>query len=258
VLDDKKAIIRSHGASISRKSAVLLSLKEGYQTFEKDLSKLQVGPTSSKLICSNLLSSMQRGFQRLSRNGINVQSLRQRSCIFRDKSKVDAYSATKVDSAVQPVFNRDVIAALSDSAASSLLELEAWINGEEFVGTHDTAEEAQMGSKGFPVQTTLTNLESDLYTALSRHDIPAASSIVSQLSAYGEDERRTTFTTVFLRTIADGPVGSLKFLLGTHLVDTSRNDEITDRGCLHEAAIAGRLDVVLLCVDHGLTLIDDD
>jgi CDK inhibitor PHO81 len=110
-------------------------------------------------------------------------------------------------------------------------------------------------ARGIGSQTSLTNLESDLYTALSQNDLSSASAIVSQLSAYSEDERRTTFTTVFLRTIADGTMDSLKFLLETGLVDTTRNDEITDRGCLHEAVIAGRLDVVLLCIAHGTILL---
>jgi hypothetical protein len=42
VLSDKKAIVRSQSGTISRNSAVLISLKEGYQIFERDLSKLQV------------------------------------------------------------------------------------------------------------------------------------------------------------------------------------------------------------------------
>jgi hypothetical protein len=42
VLSDKKAIVRSQSGTISRNSAVLVSLKEGYQIFERDLSKLQV------------------------------------------------------------------------------------------------------------------------------------------------------------------------------------------------------------------------
>lgn len=42
VLTDKKAIIRLQSRTIARNSAVLLSLKEVFQIFEKDLSKLQV------------------------------------------------------------------------------------------------------------------------------------------------------------------------------------------------------------------------
>ena len=44
MLLEKKAIVKSQSASISRNSAVLLSLKEGFQIFERDLSKLQVTP----------------------------------------------------------------------------------------------------------------------------------------------------------------------------------------------------------------------
>jgi CDK inhibitor PHO81 len=154
---------------------------------------------------------------------------------------------------VQPVFNRDVIAGLSDSAASSLLELEAWINGEEFVGSREAIDESN-----FPLQAagshTLPNLESDLINAMTRQDVGSAA-LVSQLSSYPEDDQRTTITTVFLRTISEGSIDSLEFLLGTGLVDTTRTDEITDRGCLHEAAIAGRLDILQLCVAHGITFV---
>jgi len=153
---------------------------------------------------------------------------------------------------VQPVFNRDVIAGLSDSAASNLLELEAWINGDEAIGLPDAPDDTQTSSKGSGSQTMLTNLESDLFAVLSQSDMSSAANIVSQLLAHSEDERKTTITTVFLRTIADGPLDSLKFLLDTGFVDTARNDEITDRGCLHEAAITGRLDVVKLCVEQGI------
>lgn len=152
---------------------------------------------------------------------------------------------------VQPVFNRDVIAALSDSAASSLLELEAWINGEEFIGARDAVGESNVPSVS---QTTLTNLESDLIAGITHNNISSAAALVSQLSSYSEDERRATITTAFLRTISDGSIESLQFLLESGLVDTAHIDEITDRGCLHEAAIAGRLEVIEMCVDNGIYL----
>jgi CDK inhibitor PHO81 len=155
---------------------------------------------------------------------------------------------------VQPVFNRDVIAGLSDSAVSSLLELEAWINGEEFIGSREPQDEANVANQIAGSQMTLTNLESEMIIAIENHNTGSAANLVSQLSTYAEDDRRTTITTVFLRVISDGPLESLNFLLDTGLVDTSRPDEITDRGCLHEAAIAGRLDVLKLCINHGTSL----
>src|ERR1700685_1559026 len=87
---------------------------------------------------------------------------------------------------VQPVFNRDVIAALSDSAASSLLELEAWINGEEFIGTGDAIGESafQGGS-----QTTLTNQESDLIHSITHNNSSSAVPLVDQLSLYSVEEQ---------------------------------------------------------------------
>lgn len=42
LLSDKKSIIHSQNGLISPNSAALLSLKEGFQSFKTDLSKLQV------------------------------------------------------------------------------------------------------------------------------------------------------------------------------------------------------------------------
>ena len=149
------------------------------------------------------------------------------------------------------MFNRDIIAGLSDSAVSSLLELDAWINGEDFIAARELIEEPDVSTQGAS-QTALTIIESELIAAITRQNTGAAADLVSQLSNYTQDDRKTTVTTVFLRTIPDAPLESLRFLFGTGLVDAARADEITDRGCVHEAAIAGRLDVLQLCIEHGM------
>ena len=125
------------------------------------------------------------------------------------------------------------------------------INGEEFIVSHETPEESNTQNPVAGSQTTLTNLESDLIAAITNQSLASAANLISQLSPYPEEDRRSTITTVFLRTILDAPLESLKFLIDTRLVDTARTDEITDRGCLHEASIAGRFDVLQLCLDHG-------
>lgn len=144
-----------------------------------------------------------------------------------------------------------MIAGLSDSAVSSLLEIEAWINGEEFIESHETPDELNAQNIVAGSQMILTNLESDLITVITHQNAASAANLISHLSPYSEEDRRSTITTVFLRTIPDAPLESLKFLMDTGLVDAARTDEITDRGCLHEASIAGRLDVLQLCLDHG-------
>ena len=144
-----------------------------------------------------------------------------------------------------------MIAGLSDSAVSSLLEIEALINGEDFIGSHETPDESNAQNQVAGSQTTLTNLESDLIAAIKHQSPASTANLISQLFPYPEEDRRSTITTVFLRTISDAPLESLKFLIDTGLVDTARTDEITDRGCLHEASIAGRFDVLQLCLDHG-------
>jgi CDK inhibitor PHO81 len=155
---------------------------------------------------------------------------------------------------VQPVFNRDVIASLADSALSSLHDLESWINGDAFIGLG--GDKLNESSESAGSQTTLTNLESELIAAVTHQNHTIASNLVSQLSSYAEEEKRTTVTNVFLRSISEGSVDMLKFLLDTKLVDIGRTDEITDRGCLHEAAIASRLDVIQICIGHGILYCD--
>lgn len=152
---------------------------------------------------------------------------------------------------VQPVFNRDVIAGLSDTAASSLLEIEAWLNGEDFVGMRDTVDPSVSVVSTTAPQMGLTSLESDLTSAITHNNIEAAEKVAVQLYNFTEEEQRTTITTVFLRAIPEATVDSLKFLLHSRKVDTSRSDEITDRGCVHEAALSGRLDVLQLCINYG-------
>jgi CDK inhibitor PHO81 len=156
---------------------------------------------------------------------------------------------------VQPVFNRDVIAGLSDSAVSSLLELEAWINGEEFIGAREAQDDANVSTQIAGSQMTLTNIESEMIQAVGHHITTAAVDLVNQLAKYPPEEGRKTITTVFLRSISDGPIELLRYLLDTGLVDTSQPDEITDYSCLHEAAIAGRLDILQLCIYHGTSFL---
>jgi len=152
---------------------------------------------------------------------------------------------------VQPVFNRDVIAGLSDTATSSLLEIEAWLNGEDVVGMRDTVDPSVSVVPTTAPQMGLTNLESDLTSAIIHNNIDAAEKVTVLLYNFADEEQRTTITTVFLRAIPEATVDSLKFLLDSGKVDTSRSDEITDRGCLHEAALSGRSDVLQLCINYG-------
>ena len=100
-------------------------------------------------------------------------------------------------------------------------------------------------------QATITNLESELIAAVTHPNNSSMLSLISQIESYPEEDRKMTVTTAFLRTIPDASLESLTLLLNTGLVDTNHNDEITDRGCLHEAALAGRFDVLRLCIDHG-------
>ena len=63
---------------------------------------------------------------------------------------------------------------------------------------------------------------------------------------------RERISRAFLSTIVDAPEPSLKALLDSDLVDLSYTDEITERNCLHEGAIAGRLIVTQAGLARGV------
>ncbi|KAF3936379.1 Ankyrin-1 [Dactylella cylindrospora] len=145
---------------------------------------------------------------------------------------------------VQPCFNRDVISELSDRATTSLLELEAWAEGESITFNRD------FSSGASEVEVTSVDAQSELSRALTSGNIAALSDTIRVLetSPTGKD----TLTRSFLSGIAEAPQECLETLANSTCVDVRAKDEINERNALHEAANAGRLSVIGLLLSAGV------
>ena len=148
----------------------------------------------------------------------------------------------------QPCFNRDVISELSDQATTSLLELGAWAEGERIPLDGPAAEYVFVGQPAASDEdkTAVQLLEAVNADQLgSLHHWAARSQSLPDAAAQ--------ITRVFLSVIADASDEALTVLLETGRVNLHAQDDINERNCLHEAAIAGRL----LVLQAGLAAVVD-
>ena len=122
----------------------------------------------------------------------------------------------------------------------------AWAEGEkiQYAASSDKAATS-------PVQETGENdIDSQILQAVINADLPVVTDWIHRLrSTAGARER---ISRAFLSTIVDAPESSLEALLKSDLVDLSYTDEINERNCIHEAAIAGRLIVLQAGLTCGL------
>lgn len=147
---------------------------------------------------------------------------------------------------VQPCFNRDVITELSDQATTSLLELEAWAEGENISFDRKGIEQATdgrlLGGEGDEDTELLKAVFSENTNTLKEWIIRLQSS----------ENSRQAVTRSFLAAIPEGSEDSLKVLMESGLVDFNYEDEINERNCLHEAANAGRMPILGDILTHGI------
>ena len=232
VLVEKEKLLRLRSSVAGmRKLAAFTSLQEGFQTFERDLYKLQQ-------------------FVELNATGFS-KALKKWDKRSKSHTK-ELYLSRQVE--IQPCFNREVISNLSDTAASCLLELSSLADGEQ------SAMPAENGAKSEDerhlrmisgVERRLEDLESELLQSLHDGDVGLARNIIKRLEELPLADQIKRITSVFLRSVPDVPFKSLEILVLSGKVDFDLEDEITGRAALQEAAIAGRLDALNLCLDHG-------
>lgn len=235
---DKKKVLQSRSHGISRRSAKLTTLREGFQQFANDLNKLQQFVEINGTAFSKILKKWDK----------------------TSKSKTkELYLSRAVE--VQPFFNAPVISELSDQATTSLQELGAWADGDnvDFDGRPDHIVSSQhlLGTDEGDVDTLLLdtvlsgNLES-LRDLLSRMSAAADPTTVMDVSLM----ERVTRT--FLASINEGPQESLQVLLDTGLVDIQSEDDINERNCLHQATIYGNSFVLNYGLSKGVAVTRTD
>lgn len=149
-----------------------------------------------------------------------------------------------------PCFDREVITELADSAAGNLLELE---NLSDTVAPEENID-------GDPKKLTfqvdnredeqLDELETDLIRLIIGNSETELQGVLEQLKRTSSPETFDRLSRVFVRCMAEAPDAALDQVIATGLVDFGHVEDINERTCLHEAAMAGRLKYVKIAIQH--------
>ncbi|KAK7205004.1 ankyrin repeat protein nuc-2 [Myxozyma melibiosi] len=220
---EKKKTAKSKIGAVVKTSATFIALYEGFARFHRDLDKLEQFVELNATGFSKVLKKWDK----------------------RSKSQTkELYLSTAVE--VQPVFHREEIAELSDLATTSLLELEAWAEGEDVSFDHRIADVSQ-------IERTNEELDMEFLRNVSRESEAAIGEWISKLQQAPDASER--ITRVFLQSISgDASDSTLRSLYQTGAVDLSARDDVNDRTILHEAAISNRtviLDLLLSQPDRA-------
>ncbi|KAI8363658.1 hypothetical protein B0O80DRAFT_434224 [Mortierella sp. GBAus27b] len=260
-----RSLIDKERVTLSRRgrpgtSSSINSLKEAYRQFEQDLSKLQ------KFVETN-----GTGFRKILKKWDK-----------RSKSTTkELYLARQVD--LQPCFNQEAMVELADSAAHHLLELENVQPGRSSVSAPSSpistkpAHSQQTYVATSPMQQQLDDLETDLFNAIITNQSSVVQDILKRRilgplaiqAAISESEvtpkvsnnemtpehAREVVSRLFWRCCSETGAleSSIQQLVDTELVDFKFVDDISDRTCLHEIAVVGRLSLLKLAVEHGVS-----
>ncbi|KAG9303986.1 hypothetical protein G9A89_005896 [Geosiphon pyriformis] len=229
-LIDKKKILLAREKKLSGGSTSIVALKEGFKQFQQDLSKLQ------QFIEINVT-----GFRKI----LKKWDKRSKS------STKELYLSRQVE--IQPCFNRDIIAELADNAASNLLALDNLIGGLSTSSPSDQhSPERKLSIGGQEELDVMDDLETELFKAITTGSNSTVQEILERIRLHPSGDDRDHISRVFWRACSEDSGESIQLLVETDLINYKYMDDISDRTCLHETAIVGRLALIKLCVEHGV------
>ncbi|KAF9115381.1 phosphate system positive regulatory protein pho81 [Mortierella sp. AM989] len=262
LIDKEKVILSRQGRPGT--SSSINSLKEAFRQFEQDLNKLQ------KFVETN-----GTGFRKI----LKKWDKRSKS------STKELYLSRQVE--LQPCFNQDAMVELADNAAYHLLQLENIQQGNSRSSSAPSSPITTKPSQSLstsvmssPMQQQMDELETDLFNALTtnqsslvqeilerrlitpsaiqNNSISVESSIGSSASnnnQIGPENAREVVSRVFWRCCSETSTsdGVIQQLVKTGLINFKFVDDISDRTCLHEAAMVGRLSLLKLAVEQGVS-----
>ncbi|KAG0204690.1 phosphate system positive regulatory protein pho81 [Mortierella sp. GBA30] len=265
LIDKEKVILSRQGRPGT--SSSINSLKEAFRQFEQDLNKLQ------KFVETN-----GTGFRKI----LKKWDKRSKS------STKELYLSRQVE--LQPCFNQDAMVELADNAAYHLLGLENSQQGNSRSSstpsspiTSKPAQALHTGNLSSPMQQQMDELETDLFNALSTNQsslvqeilerrlatpsalqnnaVSAESSAISNATnntnnnQLGPENAREVVSRVFWRCCSEVNISDsvIQQLVKTGLINFKFVDDISDRTCLHEAAMVGRLSLLRLGVENGVS-----
>ncbi|KAG9325375.1 hypothetical protein KVV02_004150 [Mortierella alpina] len=265
LIDKEKVILSRQGRPGT--SSSINSLKEAFRQFEQDLNKLQ------KFVETN-----GTGFRKI----LKKWDKRSKS------STKELYLSRQVE--LQPCFNQDAMVELADNASYHLLGLENIQQGNSRSSsappspiTTKSATSLSTNALSSPMQQQMDELETDLFNALTTNQsslvqeilerrlatpsafqnnaVSAESSSSSSSSnntnnnQLGLENAREVVSRVFWRCCSEVSTSDIVIqqLVKTGLINFKFVDDISDRTCLHEAAMVGRLSLLKLGVEHGVS-----
>ncbi|OAA67238.1 cyclin dependent kinase inhibitor [Niveomyces insectorum RCEF 264] len=248
---DKKKVLRSRGAGVSRRSAKFTTLQEGFQQFANDLNKLQQFVEINGTAFSKILKKWDK----------------------TSKSKTkELYLSRAVE--VQPFFNATVISELSDQATTSLQELGAWAEGDHeirFDGRpaqpdHIVSSQHLLGTDEGDADTLLLDTVLAGHLESLRDLLGRMRAAVADAGGRGDGSGASDMdislmervTRTFLASINEGSREALQILIDTGLVDVQSEDDINERNCLHQATIYGNSFVLEFGLSRGVSVVRTD
>ncbi|WRT69382.1 uncharacterized protein IL334_006366 [Kwoniella shivajii] len=232
----------------SRKDAEWTSLEEGWRLFERDLGKLQ-----------GFIEINATGFRKILKKWDK-----------RSKSNTkELYIERQVE--VQPCFNREFIAKLSDIVAANLLDLE---NGSEHLSTSFLERDLpdSIGADGLNFNRkedydsdagignslaldALVDLESNMVKALTSGKEAVSDWLKLAKTKQHRDKGRRLMR-ILWRAALQVPSELLDLVLSAIKLDYDYIDNINGRSPLHQACIAGSSRLVQLCVENNHLLLE--
>ncbi|KAI0650656.1 cyclin-dependent protein kinase inhibitor [Trametes meyenii] len=210
------------------------AVEEGFRLLERDIGKLQ------QFVEINAM-----GFRKI----LKKWDKRSRS------TTKELYLARQVE--VQPVFNRQLISELADTVAACLLDLTDLSVGlgNELTVAEDIILTHQLNIDRSVQMAPFYDLESNLRKALADKDASTICDLVRYSDSLAQSrEARNHVTRILWKAIIDAPQELADLILASTVspFDYTFVDDINGRTCLHEAAIAGLLRLVDLCLAGGV------
>ncbi|CAG8601874.1 21079_t:CDS:2 [Gigaspora margarita] len=231
-LHDKKRILLGGEKKLSSNSTSLFTLTEAFQQFQQDLNKLQ-----------QFVEINATGFRKI----LKKWDKRSKS------STKELYLERQIE--IQPVFNRDNMSYMVDSVDNILLELQ---NLSQGLNTTPSSRSTSPGRRLSVCELSvehdvMDDIETDLFMAIMKDATPTVQEILGRVQHHQIEEDNDILSRVFWRVCSEksSSIDSIQCLVNTNLVNFKYVDDISDRTCLHEAAIVGRLQLIKLCVDKG-------
>ncbi|ODV82874.1 hypothetical protein CANARDRAFT_204317, partial [[Candida] arabinofermentans NRRL YB-2248] len=250
ILIEKKNKALKNG-NLNKNSISFASLYDSFKKFSKDLDRLE-----------QFVELNETGFTKVLKKWDK-----------RSKSRTkELYLSTAIN--VQPVFHRDEIIELSDLVANNLMDLEAIVEGANFIRYEksDTNTLNNINNSPYLNQQDSDELYTDFYELTTQdaniskidqanHLQDWSTQVLSKLS---DDNKKFTLSKVFMLLIPNLQITDdslhLFYNIFKDYIDLNFVDDLNGRTCLHEASCCktGRNSILKLCLEYNLDIIAKD